>query len=83
MTAKPPNDLIPAVQGASLLHLHVSGVYRWIFSGKLRGWKRGGRYFVSRSDCENLFRPVEPPSGEMEAVTPESDLQSLRDAGMM
>jgi len=52
-----PADLIGLAEAAQLLpsrkpgrKLHVTSLYRWIADGKLRGWRIGGHYFVSRAD---------------------------------
>ena len=42
-----PSDLIEARHAARIAKVHVSGIHRWVLKGKLRGWRRVGRLFVS------------------------------------
>lgn len=51
-----PTDLIHASKAARIAQICTSGMIRWILKKKLPGWKRGGRWFVSRADVEALFR---------------------------
>lgn len=58
----PPLDLISTDEAAEIAKVSTSAIYRWIVSGRIRGWKkRGGRqarYFVSRSEVESMWEPV-------------------------
>jgi hypothetical protein len=61
-----PDDLLPLTQAAKLLPgdrpgrgVHVSTLYRWVYSGRLRAWLRCGRVLVSRAEVLGLNRPVE------------------------
>ncbi len=53
-----PHDLIEARHASRIAQIHVSGIKRWVLKGKLRGWKRCGRLFVSRAELTALFEPV-------------------------
>ncbi len=53
-----PLDLIEAGEAASMAMVHVSGIRRWVKDGKLRGWRRAGRVFVSQSELAAMFQPV-------------------------
>jgi excisionase family DNA binding protein len=64
--AAAPADLIPMAEAARLLpsnrpgkRLHVATLYRWLFSGRLRGWKIGRHYHVSRAEVLRMAEPVE------------------------
>jgi hypothetical protein len=52
-----PNDLLDARHACRLLRCHVSAVHRWRLAGRLRAWKRCGRWFFSEAECRALFRP--------------------------
>lgn len=61
-----PTDLIPITEAAKLVPsprpgrgTHVSTLYRWNDSGRLRYWRRAGcRWrFVSRAEVLGLLRP--------------------------
>lgn len=56
-----PNDLVDTRTAARIAGVHVSSVYRWVLSGRLRGWKRAGaRYLISRADLAGMLREVRP-----------------------
>src|SRR5262245_39127297 len=49
---------------ARLLHVHISTIYRYILSGRLRAWRRVSlRYVVSRKQVLALLEPVDPKEG--------------------
>jgi hypothetical protein len=52
-----PDDLIDVTQAAKEAHCHVGTIHRWIGKGRLRGWKRCGRWFVSQGELLGLFTP--------------------------
>lgn len=54
----PPEDIIPASKAARLARIGLSGLWRWVLTGKLRGWKRGGRLFVSKADILATFEEI-------------------------
>lgn len=55
-----PDDLITPKAAAKLVNVHISSVYRWVLSGKLKGYRRAGsRYLVSRADVLGMIQPVE------------------------
>jgi excisionase family DNA binding protein len=57
-----PTDLITPSQAARLVDVHVSAVFRWIKSGNLPAWRKGGcRYWVSKADVERMMQPVRVP----------------------
>jgi excisionase family DNA binding protein len=45
-----PKDIIDVQAAARLLSVHVSCIYRLITSGRLRSWRVGGRYKLSKAD---------------------------------
>ena len=51
-----PEDLITTEHAARLAHLHVSGVRRLIFTGRVRGWRLGRRWHVSRAELLGLWQ---------------------------
>lgn len=54
-----PDDLITPRQAARLLRCHIATLHRWIQTGKLPAWRRGGeRYLVSESAVLALVEPV-------------------------
>jgi hypothetical protein len=51
-----PADLITMRAAARCAgNCHLSTVHRWVQGGALRGWRRRGRWFVSRADVLSLF----------------------------
>jgi excisionase family DNA binding protein len=54
------DELITTRQAANLLQTHVSTIYRWILSGKLPAWRRGGRHVVKKADLLAMLVPVIP-----------------------
>lgn len=55
-----PTDLIDMRQAARLAKTHISTCHRWRLTGRLRAWRRVGRWLVSRAELLDLFRPVAP-----------------------
>lgn len=57
-----PDDLINATAAARLAKCHISALHRWRMKGRLRGWRRVGRWHFSRREVLALFEhPQEPP----------------------
>jgi excisionase family DNA binding protein len=56
--AEPPEDLITTKEARRLMKTSLCTIYRWVLSGKLRGWKRVGRVMVSRSELLALLQPM-------------------------
>jgi excisionase family DNA binding protein len=82
-----PTDLIRPSQAAKLLNLDIGTIYRWINSGKLPAWKRGGsHYVVSRADVAACLEPVrKQPRLRPKPKTlkvPEWAQRTLREAGI-
>ncbi len=62
-----PEDLIGLAEACRLIpsrkpgrHLSIASLFRWIQRGKIRGWRIGGSWFVSRAAVRALFVPSEP-----------------------
>ena len=59
-----PDDLIGTGQACLVRPLPARGqrrrstVLRWILTGRLRGWRSGGCWLVSRAEVEASFKPV-------------------------
>lgn len=61
----PPDDLIGLLEAAHMIPSRKPGrtlspvtMWRWVLAGKLRSWRIGGHYFVSRREVRLLARPV-------------------------
>lgn len=54
-----PEDTITAKVAARLVGVHVSAVYRWVMSGRLRAWRVGGRLRLSRADVLAVIQAVQ------------------------
>jgi excisionase family DNA binding protein len=59
-----PQDLIPLSEACKLgprpargARRHRSTVLRWVLAGRLRGWKSGGNWYVSKAELQALLRP--------------------------
>ncbi len=52
-----PDDLLDVTHAAKQARCHVATIHRWVRKGKLRGWKRCGRWFVSEAELYGLFTP--------------------------
>jgi hypothetical protein len=52
-----PDDLVDVTHAAKQAHCHVGTIHRWIRKGRLRGWKRCGRWFCSQAELLGLFTP--------------------------
>lgn len=74
---KPPSDLIPAATARKLLQCSAGTLARWIADGKLAGFKRGGRWFLSEADCHAFFRQHDPATVKRPMTSAE---RSFRDA---
>ena len=58
-----PDDLISPRTACKMLAidgkaLNLSTLHRWVYSGRLAGYRREGRLCVSRADVAALVRPV-------------------------
>ena len=53
-----PRDHAEAKQVARLLHLHPSTIYRWLQSGRLKGYRLGGKYRVSLASARALVEEL-------------------------
>lgn len=73
-----PADLITPKEAARLIRTHISTIHRWVQSGRLRGWKRGSRYLISRADVEAMLRPVTP----LPELTREKELEKRAEKAM-
>jgi excisionase family DNA binding protein len=51
-----PEDLITTAHAARIARLHIAGIRRWIKSGRLPGYRIGGRWWVSRAELMELWR---------------------------
>ena len=65
LTEEDVKDMIGIEQAAAMLPSsqpgkarHYATLYRWVKSGKIRGWKLGGRMHVLKRDVLALFKPV-------------------------
>lgn len=61
-----PTPLAPPVyrtpkQVAAMLNVRITTVWRWIEAGKLKGFKRAGRYLVTQEAIDNFLKPVKMP----------------------
>ncbi len=54
------DDLIDSIAAAKLLRLALPVLHRWRASGKVRGFRRGGRWFYSKVELMRLFVPSQP-----------------------
>ena len=54
-----PSDLIESRHAARIAQCHLNSLYRWVNRGRLRGWRRCGRTFVSRGELMALFERIE------------------------
>ena len=63
MIATPlPTDLISTGTAGKLAGCHKLTVWRWVKSGRLRGWQTaGGHYRVSRAEVLGLVRQIRTP----------------------
>lgn len=55
----PPDDLISVTAGAKILLMTTAGLVRWVTTGRIPGWRRGGRLFVSHADVKKAFHRVQ------------------------
>ena len=61
-TPRVPADLLSPKAAARLLDIHISTLYRWVLTGRLKSYWRGGcRRLISRADLLALIRPAEAP----------------------
>lgn len=87
-----PDDLITSTVAAKLALCQVVAVHRWVQAGRIRGWKRAGRLFVSEAEVRGLFKPVtcskdshaaRLQASHNRAVSRALAERSLRDAGWL
>lgn len=55
-----PDDLIEAGEAAKLVFVKPQAIKRFINRGLIRGWQRGNRRLVSRSEVMALIQPIQP-----------------------
>jgi excisionase family DNA binding protein len=82
-----PGDLISAKSAAHLIAVHISTIYRYIHTGRLRSyWIAGTRHRVRRADVEGLLVLVNPREEvpTMQAVSREHEkaMEELRARGL-
>lgn len=53
-----PDDLIDTVAAGKLADCVPYTICRWVKAGKLRGWRRGARIYVSAAEVRQLFALV-------------------------
>lgn len=59
--AQIPDDLVDTRTAARIVGSHISLIYRAIFDGRLRAWKKAGaRYWISKADLAGMMRRVVP-----------------------
>ncbi|HKI30293.1 MAG TPA: helix-turn-helix domain-containing protein [Gemmataceae bacterium] len=67
-----PDDLVDSKEAAKILRLALPVLHRWRARGKVRGWRRGGRWYYSRAELLRMFVPsapapsLPPTRGELE-----------------
>lgn len=64
-----PDDLVDATAAARLAQCHLSALHRWRMSGRVRAWKRVGRWYFSRREVEGLYRAQEAPAAGQASAT--------------
>ncbi len=52
-----PSDLIQLPEAATLLGISRQSMLRWCIQGKIRAWRVGHRWRVSRADVVALCKP--------------------------
>lgn len=83
MNIEIPDDLMPLRKAAGLAQCHWATLMRWVLEHKVTGYRRGGRWFVSRAQVLGMFRAPNPPS---ERRCPSKHLEAikrLKAAGLM
>jgi excisionase family DNA binding protein len=61
-----PTDLIRILDAARLIDTHPGTIRRWLRSGRLRGYRRVGRYLVSKADVLGLVQPIDVDAERVE-----------------
>lgn len=54
-------ELVSATKAARMLKCHLNSLHRWRVQGKLRAFKRAGRWFFALSDVRAMFQPTQAP----------------------
>jgi excisionase family DNA binding protein len=79
-----PDDLISTPKAARLLDVHISTIRQWFFKGRIRGWRVGGRWKVSRAEVLNVPKivpaPVDTPASKAEIDADYQWARSVLDA---
>ncbi len=85
-----PADLLDVSAVARLWQVHVSCVYRQLHSGKLIGYRIGGRWKVSRSDAVGFVKRTGGPAevstgqpGRVPRMGHDAAMDLLRRAGVI
>lgn len=52
-------DLITPSEAQTFLRASLGTIHRWILTGKLVGYRRGGRWFIERQSALDMYRKVE------------------------
>lgn len=81
-----PTDLIDLTEAAKKAKCHVSALHRWRLKGKIRSWRRCGRWFVSEAELMGLFQPFkpkQPPGPRAKAVDRLFVENYLREKGLL
>jgi hypothetical protein len=80
-----PDDLIPLPVAAELIQVDSSTIRRWILNEKVQGYRRVGRWLISKADLLALIKPEIivhlPTKKEMAARERQTD-KVLREAGI-
>ena len=66
-----PDDLMDATAAARLARCHTACLHRWRLKGRVRGWKRCGRWYFSRAEVEGLF--TQPGAAPLPPSIPERE----------
>jgi excisionase family DNA binding protein len=53
-----PDDLLSLREAAELVRVRVPTMRRWVCEGRLRGWRRGCYYLVSKAEVMGMLEPV-------------------------
>lgn len=63
MEPSPDNldELLTTIEAARLLRVHPGTIRRWLLSGRLPGWRKGGRLAVCRRDLQEFLQPAGRP----------------------
>lgn len=68
MAAEIPNDLISLPEAAKLVRVVRQTVLRWLISGRLRGFRAGHRWRISRADLLALVQQFGPEEARQKRI---------------